>query len=376
MSDRTEVVVAGGGAMGCAVAYYLSRAGAASTIIERDGVASKASGFSAGVLNPLEGAGVPGPLAPLAIESFLMHKAMWDDLWDESGVDFQPRTVSTLRLAFDDSELEEMEEAFRAYEAAEGFSARYLDSTDLHALEPRVAQDAIGALYVHGNTALDSYLYTLALSTAARRRGAELRSASLSGLRTSGGRVDGVVTDSGEIGCEALVLAMGPWTAQAERWLGLPIPVGPLKGEILRVRLPGPELEHDLIYGHSSLYARSDGLAWIGATEEHRGFDAAPSDEARRSLLADGARIMPAVADAEIVRHTACLRPLTPDWLPIAGRVPGWDNVYLATGAGKKGILLSPGIGKAVADMIVHDTTVLPVDAFSLERFAPASASS
>ena len=252
MSDRTEVVVVGGGAAGCAVAYYLSRAGAASTVIERDGVASKASGFSAGALNPLEGAGIPGPLGPLGIESFRMHKAMWDDLRDESGVDFQPRTVSTLRLAFDDLELEGMEEAFRAYEAANGFSARYLDSTELHALEPRIAQDAFGALYVHGNTALDSYLYTLALSTAARRRGVELRSASVSGLRTSGGRVDGVITDSGETGCEAVVLAMGPWTARAERWLGVPIPVEPLKGEILRVRLPGPALEHELTYGHSS----------------------------------------------------------------------------------------------------------------------------
>jgi glycine oxidase len=369
MRDRADVVVVGGGAAGCAVAYYLSRAGVASTVIERDGVASQASGFAAGGLNPLEGAGIPGPLAPLlAIESFRMHQAMWDELQRESGVDFQPGTVSTVRLAFDEAELNGMDETLRVFEAAEGFSARYLDSAELHELEPRIALDAVGALYMYGNTALDSYRYTLALSMAAERRGAEFRSAIVSALKTTGGRVEAVATESSEIGCDALVLGMGPWSAQAEPWLGVRIPVEPLKGEILRVRLPGPELKHDLAWGHSSIYHRSDGLAWIGATEERRGFDARPSEEARQSLLADAVRIMPAIADAELVMHTACLRPVTPDWLPIIGKAPGWENVYLATGAGKKGILLSPGIGKAVSDLIAHGTTTLPVDPFTPAR--------
>ena len=80
-------------------------------------------------------------------------------------------------------------------------------------------------------------------------------------------------------------------------------------------------------------------------------------------------RLMPAMADAEIVLHTACLRPLSPDWMPIVGGAPGWDNAYLATGAGKKGILLSPGLGKAVADLIAEGSTDLPVDEFTVDRF-------
>ncbi len=79
---------------------------------------------------------------------------------------------------------------------------------------------------------------------------------------------------------------------------------------------------------------------------------------------------MPEIAEARLVLHTACLRPVTPDWLPIVGRAPGWDNVYLATGAGKKGILLSPAMGKAVADLITQDSTELSVEQFSPERFA------
>ena len=81
-------------------------------------------------------------------------------------------------------------------------------------------------------------------------------------------------------------------------------------------------------------------------------------------------RLMPDAADARIVMHTACLRPLSPDWMPILGRAPGWNNAYLATGAGKKGILLSPAIGKTVADLIVEGKTDLPVSGFVPGRFA------
>jgi D-amino-acid dehydrogenase len=64
------------------------------------------------------------------------------------------------------------------------------------------------------------------------------------------------------------------------------------------------------------------------------------------------------------------LRPVTPDWLPIVGRATGWDNAYLATGAGKKGVLLSPAMGKAVAGLITEGSTELPVDQFAPDRFA------
>ena len=79
---------------------------------------------------------------------------------------------------------------------------------------------------------------------------------------------------------------------------------------------------------------------------------------------------MPCFAGAELVLHTACLRPVTPDWLPILGRAPGWDNAYLATGAGKKGILLAPAMGRAVADLVAGGEPELDLSPFAPERFA------
>ena len=357
MTDTSDVVIVGGGAAGCATAYYLATAGVKTTIVEREGVASKASGFSAGGLNPLQGAGIPGPLGPLAVQSYLMHLGLWDRLESESGVDFSPAVISVVSVAFDDSGLPGLRESLELHETADGFSARWLDADELHRLEPRLSPEAIKGIYTHGNAVLDSYLYTVALGKAAEGLGAEVRPGQVTGLKRTGDRVTAVLMHDGEISCDTVVLAMGPWSTDAEAWLGVKVPVEPLRGEILRTELPGV-----------SLHSRR-GLVWIGTTEESRGFDVEPSEATRRSLMESAAKLMPAMAEARLVKHTVCLRPVTPDWLPVLGAAPGWSNVYLATGGGKKGILISTGMGKAIADLITTGRTDLPVGPFDPERF-------
>ena len=81
-------------------------------------------------------------------------------------------------------------------------------------------------------------------------------------------------------------------------------------------------------------------------------------------------KLIPDLLDSTLVLHTACLRPVSPDWLPIIGPAPLWDNVFLATGAGKKGILLSPAIGKSITDLITQGTTELSIDSCQPERIA------
>lgn len=370
MNKSSEVVIIGGGAAGCATAYYLTKAGIKPVIVEREGIGSQASGFSAGGLNPLQGAGIPGLLAPLAEESFKMHGDLKDSLTEESGVDFHPTVITMVNVAFEDSDIPAMEETLRIFEAAQGFSAHWLKAGELRELEPRISPEAVRGLYTYGNTALNSYQYTVALSKAAEKAGATVRTGVVTGVKKSGGKVTGVILEDGEIPCDAVVVATGPWSAEAGEWLGVSIPVEPLAGEIVRVETPGGTLKQDFSGGGASLYQRADGLVWIGATEERRGFDKDPSEAARDKLL-DGARkLMPCMAEATVVKHTACLRPVTADWLPIIGKVPGWDNVYLATGAGKKGILISPGIGKATADLIAIGSTSLPISPFAADRFS------
>ena len=372
MTQTTDVVVAGGGAAGCAVAYYLARAGVGVTIVESEGIGSRASGYSAGGLNPLQGAGIPGPLGPLAIESFWMHLGLWDELLGESGLDFQPRTVSMVKVAFGEDEIADLDETVQVFEASQGFSARRLDRQEVLALEPRIAPDLIDAVCASGNASLDSLKYTMALAKSAEVLGARIVQSCVTGVETGGSGLRVVLPD-GEISCGAAVLATGPWSMEGGEWLGITVPVEPVKGELLRLEMPGPELSYDFAWAGAAVYQKPDGLVWAGTSEERRGFDLETSDSAKRSILDAASRMMPAVAEARAVKQTACLRPVTPDWLPIVGRAPGWDDVYLATGAGRKGILLSPAIGKSVADLIVDGATDLSIDPCTPERFVEAA---
>jgi glycine oxidase len=377
MVETSEVVIVGGGVAGCSVAYHLALAGVKSTIIEREGVGTQASGFSAGGLNPLEGAQIPGPLGPLAIESYRMHLKLWDELKEDTGVDYQGRIISLVKLAFNESEIPELQRSLDIFTAApaNGFSARWLDRQEALDLEPRLSSEIICGLYALGNAALDSYQYTLALANAAQKRGATIRSGSVHGVKLATGRVVAVLMGDAEIACDQLVLAAGPWSREAETWLDISIPVDPLKGEILRLDAVGSPPAHDFSGGGGSLHPKPDGLIWCGTTEEWQGFDKVLSPTARQSIMRGAVKLMPALAQARLVLQTACLRPVTPDWLPIVGQAPGWDNVYLATGAGKKGILLSPGMGKATADLITQGSTSLPVGPCAPERFSLAASS-
>ena len=370
MSQIQDVVIVGGGAAGCAASYYLAKAGVKSIIIERDGIAANASGYSAGGLNPLEGAGIPGPLGPLAIRSYRMHAEIAPELAELSGVDFGYKVISSVRVVLDESEMAEIQATHDTFESADDdFSAEWLDASQLREMEPRISGDAIRALDTRGNAILSSHRYTLALAKSAETMGAKVVSGTVTGVRTSGGRVSAVLTDSDEISCDAVVFATGPWAGQVEEWLGVQVPIEPFKGEILRMKLDGPPLDRDFHSAAVDLNHREDGQIWVGATEERVGFDRNPSAKARIESLRTATNLMPAIKDAELVLHTACLRPLSPDWMPIVGNAPGWDNAYLATGAGKKGILISPGMGKAVADLITTGATDLPIDGFNADRF-------
>ncbi|MCH7739603.1 MAG: FAD-dependent oxidoreductase, partial [Chloroflexi bacterium] len=287
-----------------------------------------ASGFSAGGLNPLQGVGIPGPLALMAIESFKLHQAMWAELIEDSGVDFQPKVISVVRVAFKERELDDLTDTHRIFESAgNGFKARWLDSRQLREMEPRIASDSVRALEIHGNAVLSSYRYTLALAQAAEKLGAVIMSGEVMGIKRAGDRVSSVVLRNGEIVCDSVVFATGPWSGMVEGWLGVRVPVEPLKGEMLRMRpTDGRPPDRDFEGAGVSLYHREEGQVWIGATEERKGFDSEPSTSARDKLIAGAARLMPAMADAELVLHTACLRPVTPDLLPIIGPAPGWDN--------------------------------------------------
>lgn len=371
--QTTDVAIIGGGIAGSAAAYYLAERGVKAVIIEREGIGAMASGYNAGGLNPLEGHGWP-QLRPMALQSFRLHRELWDALPAATGIDYHGRISSIIKAAFTEDELPELRETLATFNNAPkpGFSAAWLEREDALALEPRLSPDIIAGVRAVGNGALDGMEFTQALAAAAQKRGAKVMAASAVGLRLGSGRVESVVTGDGEIPCGALLIAAGPWCRAAEQWLDIAIPVDPLKGQIVRLQPNGPGLDYELIGGGSSMYAKTDGLIWCGSTEEDAGFDLSLTDAARARILEMAVRLMPSLANAAVVQQTACLRPLTPDWLPIIGRAPGWENAYIAAGGQKKGILLGPAMGKGIAEIIAAGSTEICLDGCGPARFAAA----
>jgi glycine oxidase len=371
MSEVRHVVVIGGGAAGCAAAYALTAAGARVTLVEREGVGTQASGWSAGGINPLQG--IPDSLASFALASYRLHLAWWPELARLTDRDLQARTISMAFVAPDEAAVPALLADQARFGATEGFSAEWLDREAFRGLEPRVRPDIVGALVTRGNGVVDSQAFTVSLAQAAQRQGATLTSGAVTNIRQAGGRVTGVELGDTALECDVVVVAMGPWSAAAADWLGLSLPVEPLKGEILRMAPAGPPLACDVIGPDVSLFGRADGQVWIGATQQRLGFDREPSAWAYRTLFEAGVALMPSLADATLVKQTACLRPVTPDGLPIIGAVPGCAGAFIATGGGTKGILLAPAMGQAIADLVLTGSTTQDIASSRPDRFAPVS---
>ena len=147
----------------------------------------------------------------------------------------------------------------------------------------------------------------------------------------------------------------------------------PLKGQIIRLQLAENPMRVSLNYRGSYAASKPDGLVWAGTTEEEAGFDEEITPAGRDEVMGDLLLMAPSLADAELVQQTACLRPLSNDGMPIVGRVPGWQNLYIATGGGRKGILWSTGMAYGLADLIAEGSSQVPgLASLDLSRFGGA----
>lgn len=363
-----NVVIIGAGVVGCATAYYLGKAGVKATIIERDSVGAHASGFALGGLSPLGGAGIPEPVGHISLESWRLHNELAATLPEESGIDYEFQREPTITFAYSQEQAQELRERLPWQQAQEGFRVEWKAGTEIQAMETRLASGVLGGIVTEPGGMIDSYKFNLALLKAAEGMGAVLRKGEVTGINFQGARVHSLAVDRDEVPCGAVVLAMGPWSGGASDWLSTELPVRPLKGQILRLKIDGAPLPR-LSWGDSYATTKPDGLVWIGTTEENAGFDATTTAEARESILESAVAVLPYLADARVVRQTACLRPVAPDGLPILGQVPGRSGIIAATGAGRKGILLGPAIGRLAADLVTRGETDMDISAMAPGRF-------
>ena len=370
MAER--VVICGAGVIGGAIAYYLGKRGVAATMIESDAVAAGASGAAAGILTPPLPHTSESPVFELQRRGYDMHAELAHTLPVESGVGYGYQFTPRVTLAVSEEEERAGREAADVLAAA-GREGRWIGTDELHALSGWIdGGEARGGVLLEPSAHVDAYRYSLALVTAAERMGATVRSGEVSGLETDAGRVTGVRVGDEVVEADAVVVAMGPWSSGAAEWLGLPVPVEPLRGQIVKVRPAEPLPPFSFGHGGNYVVVKEAGVVFLGTTEERVGFDRGTTVEARDEILEFGVGFASALESAELIEQTACLRPLSADGVPIMGAVPGLEGVYLATGHGRQGILQSPPSGKAMAELILDgETQTLELGPFDPARFAP-----
>lgn len=358
MSEKRDfdAVVVGGGVIGLSCAWRAAQRGARVAVLERDEPGAGATRVAAGMLAPV------GELTfgePELLELTLAAARLYPEFVEELEATTEESTgyerLGALHIALDRDEAEQLRRVHDLQRSLE-LEAEWLPPRRCRELEPGLTPSFHGGVFAAGEAAVDPRALTRVLLAALRNEGVEVRTGTevvdgifdgerLAGVRAAGGE---------EIHADAVVLAGGAWSG-AMTWLPEDArpPVRPVKGQVveLRSRNGEPVARHILASERVYLVPRPDGRLVVGATVEEMGFDTAVTAGGVHELLREAYRLLPDVAEMELLGATAGLRPGTPDNLPLVG--PGAiEGLVLATGHFRNGILLAPPAAQAVADLL------------------------
>ncbi|HLZ28152.1 MAG TPA: glycine oxidase ThiO [Chloroflexota bacterium] len=373
VAPSADVVVVGGGVIGCSIAYFLTLAGARVTLLERSHLAAGASGVAAGMLAPQVEAPFADPFFELALLGRAEHAGLAERLLEEVGLDVEYRATGILRVARTEAERTDLQRQQR-WQAARGLATEWVDADDLGRREPLLSGVAgrllAGGLWLPDEAQVRGPRLVQALATAAVARGAKFLEGTWAvGLETIGSRVTGVITPSGVLRGETVVLAAGVWSKALARDAGLEVPVAPVKGQVLSLRALGKSPRQVIWSGECYLVPRPDGEIVLGATEEEGNYDARPTLAGLNRLTEAALDVVPAAGGFVVEGAWAGLRPAAPDRHPIVGWAPGISGLLIATAHYRNGVLLGPLTGRLVAEQIVSGAPAKEFAPFGPERF-------
>ncbi|WP_223291012.1 glycine oxidase ThiO [Streptomyces avicenniae] len=372
-----DAVVVGGGLIGLVTAWRAAGRGLRTAVADPrpgGGAALVAAGMLAAVTELHHG-------EERLLEPALASAARWPDfaaeLAEVTGTDVGHRSCGTLQVALDADDRAQLRES-QLLQERHGLGTRWLTGRECRRLEPMLAPGVRGGLRVDGDHQADPRRLVAALLTACERAGVTLHRSAAVRLTVAGDRATGVVlADGTRLVAERTVLAGGSRSGElAGVPPGVAVPVRPVKGQILRLRMPRarpPFLSRTVravVRGEQVyLVPRVSGELVLGATVEERGWDTEVTAGGVYGLLRDAHELLPGLTELPLVEARAGLRPVSPDNAPLLGptALPG---LLLATGHGRNGVLLAPLTGDALADTLT--TGELPGEArpFAARRFS------
>ena len=348
--SNPEVLVIGGGVIGCAIARALVRPGRSVVLVERGAIGGESSSAAAGVLSVASGSD-DGPRLALRRASLDRFPSLAAALRDETGADVELDLDGVLVPCLDEAaEAEQRAQIGRRLSI--GLRGEWLDAAALRAAEPAVNPLARGAaLYEDdGRVACDRLVEALAAS--ARLRGAHLLpGVEVRSVERRGDRIDRVRLGDATVAPGTVVLAAGAWSGRIPGIAPSP-PVVPVRGQMLALRSPAGAVRRVLFDAEGCLTPRRGGEVLVGGTVEDAGFEKAVTPAGIRRLMDDVERLAPSGLAWPVVRAWAGLRPGTSAPGPVIGRHAELQNLVVATGHHRNGILLAPVTADTVAAMV------------------------
>jgi glycine oxidase len=329
---------------------------------DRKGAAWRAS---AGLLAPQIDARDDSALFELGIAGREYYREKAGEIRNETGIDVDLYDGGILHLARGADQEDRLRNAV-AWQRQHGHRAEWLDPAEVRSEFPWAGPND-GALWAGHDGSVDPVRLVEAFRRGATLSGARFEPEAALGVVVDGDRAVGVRTAKGTHPAAVVIIAAGAWSGRLES-LPRPISVEPVRGQMIAKTWPA-SVPRSIVYGSHGYVLQRNGEALCGATVEHAGFSAEPSEGGSRLVAEMGASLVPALASAPTLRSWAGLRPGTPDGLPIVGAEPSVANLWYSTGHGRNGILLAGICAVALGHLLNGEATFDGVEAMRPERY-------
>lgn len=370
MSERADIVVIGGGVVGCSVAYHLAAMGAGKVVlIERRYLASGSTGRC--------GAGVRQQWGTvtnctLAREAVRMFETLGEELGYEHGIEF--KQGGYLILAYTETQWEQFKKNV-ALQRSLGIEVDILTPEEARGVVPYLnTEGLIGATFCSKDGHANPFHTTLAYGEAARRLGAKILTfTEVTGIAVDGGRIRGVTTSKGEISTDIVVNCSGAYAGLVAKLAGIDLPLYAERHQILVTEPVEPVQGPMVISFHHGLYCQQTPhgsfIMGVGDPNEPRSFETGSTWEFLEDMARKVTWLLPPLADLRIVRQWAGLYDMSPDRQPVLGAVPQVDGYYHASGFSGHGFMVAPIVGKLMAELILTGETSIPIGMLDAGRF-------
>ena len=365
---QPDVIVVGGGVMGCSVAYRLALDGARVVVLEKSVPGAEASTAAAGILGPAVESWSDEVAFDLGLKSRELHRSLAEELRERTDIDVGFHRCGVTKLAFEPEDLEEID-AQSAALAAKGVPFERWAHEHVLREEPAASPKALGAIHLMDEAQVEPKSLLSAIALAAEQVGVEFRSGlTVRRVDVEGDRVRGVEVDGEQIESRCVVVAAGSWTTLVPGLRFDSATIYPVRGQIIATRTR-PPLFRSIVFGAGGyVVTRPDGRVLCGSTEERVGFRRGVTFGGLAHVLKVATRIAPSLRDASVEEHWSSFRPGTPDGLPLVGQTHT-EGLFIASGHFRNGILLAPLTAELVCAAVAERPLPERAQALSPRRF-------